>query len=559
MLVRFYEGRAYRPAWYRDSGPLSHADILISTIQEEAEKEGLNPGDYRLKKLKTLLSEVRHVQETRKAQDARKLADLDLLLTDTFLTYGAHVSVSQKNLDVLDERWFEKHGETDLVQVLQAALDADQIAQSLKALPPQQLDYRQLRQALAQYRQIAANGGWPSIPPGPSLQKGDQGERVTRLSDRLRVSGDFPLTTINNDELFDPSSSILQEISDNHPVVQAVFDEHLEQAVQRFQQRHGLPVTGVANAETLVVLNVSADVRAKQIAKNLERWRKLPQDLGQRYIAVNIPNFTLDVVEQDEPVLDMRVVVGKMMQKQKTPTFSAQMTYLVLNPYWLVPKSIAEKELFPLSRKNPKYFAKNDFIVKRIPLEEKQILDPNAPDGSMITEKTYEYQLRQKPGPKNALGRIKFMFPNPFSVYLHDTPSKDLFKRTVRTYSHGCIRIEKPLELAEYVLRGSEKWTRNTIDAALIKRKEQTVWLPESIPVYIQYWTAWVDADGMLQFRDDIYGYDGLPSARHIKKAHNKPTPEANPKPKPEAQGDPQLVPQPSPQPLGQPEPQLTM
>jgi murein L,D-transpeptidase YcbB/YkuD len=295
-----------------------------------------------------------------------------------------------------------------------------------------------------------------------------------------------------------------------------VFDEETEQAVKNFQRHHNLSVNGVVNKETLAALNVSADVRARQIARNLDRWRRLPKDLGRRHIAVNVPDFRLEVVEDNRLVMDMKVVVGKMIRERATPTFSAPMKYVVLNPYWNVPKTIAQKELLPLSRKSPTYLARNNFSIRRIPVGVKQVRDPNATDGSMVSVKTYDYSLRQGPGPKNALGRVKFMFPNDHSVYLHDTPSKDLFNRTVRAFSHGCIRIEKPMDLAEYLLQGTPKGSRKALQAALKRNKEQTVWLPEPVPVHIQYWTAWVGDDGSPQFRNDIYGYERLPETRRL-------------------------------------------
>jgi murein L,D-transpeptidase YcbB/YkuD len=270
----------------------------------------------------------------------------------------------------------------------------------------------------------------------------------------------------------------------------------------------------VVGFATLAALNVPAETRTQQIIINMNRWRALPQDLGPRRIAVNVPDFTLEVVENDQSVMKMKVVVGKMVEKRATPTFSATMTHLVLNPYWYVPKSIAEEELFPLSRRDPQYFARHGFAVRRIPVGEKQIPDPNAIDGSMISTKTYQTVLRQKPGPTNSLGRVKFMFPNAYGVYLHDTPSKTLFNTSVRTFSHGCIRIEKPIDLAEYLLRGDPEWTREAILTTFERPKEKTVWLPEPIPVYIQYWTAWVDQEGTVQFRNDIYDYDRVPGAR---------------------------------------------
>jgi murein L,D-transpeptidase YcbB/YkuD len=546
MLTRFYEERTYQPAWTTSTEVLPVVDIFLRTLQEEAEREGLQPKDYHLVKITALLTEVRTGTGTAKPNIPDTLVDLDFLLTDAFLRYGADVSLGEVNLNSLNETWFEKNGETDLVPVLQHAIHTNTIDTALKSLPPQQAGYVKLRDAFTRYRTVAAQGGWPAIPSGPALQTGERSERVAALRTRLRASGDWAAVSPDTARAMNTTSSSETRIAMAVASDESFFDETTEQAVKNFQQRHNLSPSGIADTETLARLNISADLRARQIARNLERWRRLPKDLGQRYIAVNVPNFTLEVVENDRPVMDMKVVVGKMMADRSTPTFSAQMKYVVLNPYWNVPKTIAEKELFPLSRKNPQYFARNNFIVNKIPTGEKQIPDPNATDGSMISVPTYQYRLRQGPGPKNALGRVKFMFPNDHSVYLHDTPSKELFNRTVRAFSHGCIRIEKPIELAEYVLRGSPKGTPESILASLKRRKEQTVWLPEPIPVHIQYWTAWVDDDGGLQFRNDIYGYDRLPGTRRLPantvkkrgpKIRKQPQPQA---PHPEFQPQPQ-------------------
>jgi len=302
------------------------------------------------------------------------------------------------------------------------------------------------------------------------------------------------------------------------------YDPALVQAVKQFQKRTGLAVDGVIGGRTWAALNVSVETRIQQIIANMGRWRELPNYLGSRYIAVNIPNFTLDVIENQKLALHMKVVVGKMVEDRHTPTFAAEMTYLVLNPYWLVPKSIAEKELFPLAKNDPSYFSKNNFIVHRVAVGQKQTPDANT----AVSKPVYQYRLKQAPGPKNALGRVKFIFPNPYGVYLHDTPSKNFFQRSVRTYSHGCIRIEKPIELAEYLLQGTDKWTKEAILETVARQKEKKVVLSEAVPVYIQYWTAWVDAEGVVQFRNDIYGYDDVPGARL------PVSPPANPRPQPE-------------------------
>ena len=554
MLTRFYEGRTYQPAWTTNSGVLPIADVFLHTLQEEAEREGLHTKDYNLAKINALLTEVRAETGTGRAITPDTLVDLDFLLTDAFLCYGADVSLGEVNLNSLNEAWFEQNGETDLVLVLQSAINTNAIDTALKSLPPQQKGYVKLRDAFAHYRTVAAQGGWPAISSGADLQPGARSERVATLRAHLRASGDWAAASHDTHQM-SPSSTD-QRVAMAVPSDERFFDDAMEQAVKNFQRRHNLTPNGVVTPETLAALNISAEVRAKQIARNLERWRRLPKDLGRRYIAVNVPNFTLEVVENDRPVLSMKVVVGKMIEDRSTPTFSAQMKYLVFNPYWNVPKAIAEKELFPLSRKNPQYFVKNNFTLTKVPTGAKQVPDPNATDGSMISVPTYQYRLRQEPGPKNALGRIKFMFPNDHSVYLHDTPSKELFKRTVRAFSHGCIRIEKPVELAEYVLRGSPKGTPEYIAAALNRRKEQTVWLPEPIPVHIQYWTAWVDDDGELQFRNDIYGYDHLPGTQYppVNTVKKRPAKISKPTQTPQ----PELQPQPEPQPPVQTKAQST-
>jgi murein L,D-transpeptidase YcbB/YkuD len=556
MLTRFYEGRGHQPAWTSSTGILPNVDTFIQLLQEEAEREGLQANDYHLAKIKAILTEVRSGTEATKPIPPDTFVDLDFLLTDTFLRYGADASLGDVNLDSLTEKWFEKNGETDLVLALQDALLTNAVEVTLKSFPPQQEGYRKLREVFAQYQTLAFQGGWPTVPTGVTLQLGDHGEAVAKLQARLRASGD--LVAASSTIVASPVHTISTEKRGTLavPKEEIVFDEATEHAVKNFQRRHNLSATGIVNKETLAALNVSVDIRVRQIARNLERWRRLPKDLGRRYIAVNVPDFMLEVVENDRLVMDMKVVVGKIMQERTTPTFSASMKYVVLNPYWNVPKTIAQKELLPLSRRNPAYLARNNFTIRRIPVGIKQVPDPNATDGSLMSVTTYEYLLRQGPGPKNALGRVKFMFPNDHSVYLHDTPSKDLFTRTIRAFSHGCIRIEKPIDLAEYLLQGTPKGSRDAILATLKRNKEQTVWLPEPVPVHIQYWTAWVDDEGLLQFRNDIYGYDRLPGTRRLPaNVVPKPRPKIRKKPQlqlegPQYQPQPEIQPQPAPPPV---------
>ena len=485
-LPLFYERRMYRPAWSEDDGPLLQVDALVKAIHE-ADREGLRPTDYHLAKTEATLKEMRQNQEKKTPLNPRRLVDLDLLLTDAFLVYGSHLLVGRINPETIDAEWLANRREADLVSILQTALDSNQIEEGLKKLLPPQPGYGRLKRALAHYRGVAAKGGWFTVPDGPRMQKGDRGERVVALRTRLITTGDLAEEQLNNGEL---------------------FDDRLEEAVQAFQRRNGLDVDGMVGPATLAAMNVPVEERIRQIEINMERWRWLPQYLGERFILVNIANFELDVVENDQPVMTMRAVVGK--NYRRTPVFSDRMTYLVLSPYWHIPQGIAVQDKLPLIRKDPDYLTKENIKVFQGWGAETKEIDPKTVDWSTVTAKNFNYRLRQEPGPQNALGRVKFMFPNKFDVYLHDTPSRELFVKTVRTFSSGCIRIEKPIELAEYLLRDDPKLTREKILTTIDKGVEQTVRLAEPTPIHLLYWTAWVDEDGTVHFRNDIYGRDKL-------------------------------------------------
>jgi len=482
-LPRFYEARAYGPAWSDNAGPQRHVDDLIAAIHE-ADREGLRRNDYHLARVETILREVRQNQEQKRSLNPRRLVDLDLLLTDAFMIYGSHLLAGRINPETIDSEWVANRRGADFSKALQTALDTNRIDETLKSLLPSQLGYARLRNALAHYREIAASGGWPAVPGGPKIQIGDRGERVRALCLRLMATGDL----------------------DKQDTVRDHLDDILEKALRKFQERHGLDVDGVVGPTTLEALNVPVEQRMRQLELNLERWRWLPQTLGERYILVNMANFELNVAEKDQPVMAMRVVVGKGYRR--TPVFSGKMTYLVFNPYWHVPPGIAIKDKLPLIRKDPDYLMKQNMRVFQGWGAEAKEIDPKSIDWSKVNAKNFRYRLRQDPGPWNALGRVKFMFPNRFNVYIHDTPSRELFDKTVRMFSSGCIRIEKPIELAEYLLRDDPKWTRESILAAIDRRVEQTVQLRERIWVHLLYWTAWVSEDGITHFVRDIYERD---------------------------------------------------
>jgi len=337
-----------------------------------------------------------------------------------------------------------------------------------------------LEKALAQYRQLAAKGDWPQVPAGPSLKEGEQNERIPLLRKRLAASGDLTAQAPQED-LFDPA---------------------LKEAVQRFQTRHGLTGDGVVGAKTLTELNVPISERIRQLTASLERCQPLPTVLEKRHILVNIADFTLKLYEDGKPVLSMPVIVGKTYRQ--TPVFNGLISSLVLNPSWGVPHSIATKDLLPKIKKNPGYLSQLHLRVFQGGKSSTEIA-PSTVDWANLSQAHFPYRLRQEPGPNNALGRVKFLFPNPYDVYLHDTPTRELFQKDSRTFSSGCIRIAKPLDLAVYLLHGTPLGSPDALAAAIAREKTQNVPIPSPIPVHIVYMTAWVDSEGVIQFRPDIY------------------------------------------------------
>ncbi len=484
VLPLFYERRTYQPAWCDADGSVQQVDALIEAIRE-ADLEGLRADDYHLDKIVAIAENVRLDKAKGNAPNIGRLIDLDLLATDAFLIYSSHLLAGRVNPETIDPEWIANRREADLASVLQTALDTKQIKASLKQLLPPQSGYARLRQALSQYQSLEENGGWTAVPHGPKMQKGDIGERIELLRARLFITGD---------------------LDDNGNTEDNLFDDSLEQAVHKFQRRNGLEDDGVVGPATLETLNVPVEERVHQIEVNLERWRWLPQELGRRHILINVANFELDVNEDSQPVMTMRVVVGR--DYRRTPVFTDQMTYLVFSPYWNVPTNIAVQDIVPKIRQNSDYLTNQNIKVFRGWGVEAKAINPQTIDWSRITAQNFNYRLRQEPGPLNALGRVKFMFPNKFNVYLHDTPARELFAKTERAFSSGCIRIEKPIELAEYLLRSDPKWTREKIFAVIDKHIEQTVRLPEPLPVHLLYWTAWANEDGSVQFRKDIYSRD---------------------------------------------------
>jgi murein L,D-transpeptidase YcbB/YkuD len=365
------------------------------------------------------------------------------------------------------------------------------------ALQPHHSGYLKLKHGLLKYQKIKKSGGWHEVPAGKTLRKGDVGTRIGALRSRLIISGDLTASTHSHHDY---------------------FDEVLEDGVRKFQARHGLKMDGIVGSKTVRALNVPVEDRIRQIKLNMERWRWLPQDLGKCYLMVNTADFTLNVIENEQSVKSIKAIVGKI--RRRTPVFSRKITYLELNPYWNIPQKIALNDILPCIQKDPCYLADHHIRVFENWEEHSMELNPECIDWAATTRKNFVYKLRQDPASSNALGRIKFIFPNEFSIYLHDTPARNLFNKTRRAFSSGCIRIENPMELAVYLLQNDSKWSLEKLVAAVNRKKNKIIVLSKPMKIYILYWTAWVDKEGMINFRDDIYGRD-----RRLNIAlHQKPT-----------------------------------
>jgi murein L,D-transpeptidase YcbB/YkuD len=485
MLSNFYEKRNFTPVWSQDNGLTPQADQLIRII-ENAELDGLTSEDYHLDRLKSLNADINYSLTQKQPIDPKKQADMDVLLTDAFLLFSSHLLSGRVTPNDVDSTWLFFDPVSDIEEVLNSNAYSTQIESFFDGLRPANAAYYRLRDVLQHYIGIQKNGGWPSIPSGPSLRIGDMSERADKIRKRLIVTADIDLPARNNKT--------------------TVFDESLMKGVQHFQQRHGIEPDGVVGLSTLAAMNVPVEERIRQIELNLERWRWIPHDLGFRYILVNIADYSLAVVENQTTVLDMRVVVGRTYRR--TPVFSEKLKYLVLNPYWNVPYKIAVEDKLPIIRKNPLYLTQQHIKVFENGNENAPEINPVAIDWYRVNTNNFPYRLRQDPGPSNALGRIKFMFPNKFSIYLHDTPQRALFKKATRDFSSGCIRIEKPVELATYLLRNDLQWSNQRITETLKSGVTTVVYLKDPIPVHLLYWTAWVTETGIVHFVNDIYDRD---------------------------------------------------
>ena len=499
LMFLFYGDRDYELAWFRNNEIVPEAEKFLTVIND-ASKEGLQPKNYMLVDFKKLFEEYKGMD----GQDSARLElqkRIDLGLTASYFNYASDFYRGRVNPQKSGAvNWNVKKNKIKLHKALQTILKERESTYPYYEFEALHTGYANLRNALAKYREIEAKGGWPKIDLGKkkSIAKGDTAAAVIALRKRLS-----PESRINEADK-----------------KMRLYDDELERQVKKFQMLHGLKEDGIVGGNTLKQLNVPIEDRIEQIMINMERWRwipkrMVPKSLDQKYVWVNIPEFKLYIYEDpnNDPeaereykeVMNMRVIVGKTMHS--TPIFSDKLEYVVLAPYWNVPNSIVANEIKPAMLKNPNYLASQNMEVVTKERNPKQI-SPYSIDWASVTQENFPYMVRQRPGADNSLGAVKFLFPNEYNVYLHDTPADQLFSQTQRDFSHGCVRLEKPIELAKYMLADMPEWNESRIRSTINGGEEKWVTLPKRVQVYIVYFTSWVDNDGNVHFREDLYGHD---------------------------------------------------
>ncbi|MEA3546059.1 MAG: L,D-transpeptidase family protein [Thermodesulfobacteriota bacterium] len=474
VLPELYEENGFQRLW---TNPKNVEDLFEAIKQ--IEEDGLKPDDYHFTKIEQLRSRI----GSGTSSDPALLADFDLLLTDSLIRMGYHLIFGKVDPEDHHPHWnlmVEIDDDRPAIYI-QEILDAGNLSKKIEELRPQPIVYNKLKSALKKYRAFQANGGWEAIPAGPTLKKGMQDGRVLLLRKRLQITGDFSMEASTSE----------------------IFDDALEQAVKRFQARHHLTTDGSVGKQTIEALNVPVENRIDQIRINLERLRWVLHAISGQFVIVDIAGFEVFVYQDNKIVWTSRVQVGRPYRQ--TPVFKSEITYLDLNPTWTIPPGILAKDTLPAVKKDRNYLKdRNIRVIDRTG----KTVNQDTIDWSKYTGRNFPYQLRQDPGPDNAMGLIKIMFPNKHLVFIHDTPSKSLFERTDRTFSSGCIRTKKPFELAQILLDDPDKWNPESFKQAIDSGRTQTVRLPKPVPILLFYWTTAVEPDGTVRFKKDPYKRD---------------------------------------------------
>ncbi|SDG42349.1 L,D-transpeptidase family protein [Thalassobaculum litoreum] len=468
VVAAFLAARADGYAWVEENEvpTLNAKGAAVVRVLERAERQGLRPADFTLP-----------------AADSPE--SLDQAVSRTLLRYLTDLQAGRVAPKKVDPELFVFPRDVDGLALLDAVHAAPETAKAMADLAPGNPIYRRLRRLLLDYRALARSGGWHPVPEGPTLKPGMTDPRVSEVRRRLSSTADLT-----------PASGATD-----------LYDPALESAVRQFQRRHGLDADGAIGAKTVAAMNVPVRDRVRQIVLNMERFRWMPDEFGDDHVFVNMAGFELDYVVGGVTRLAMRVIVGRPYRE--TPVFSDTIRYLEFNPTWSVPAKIAAQDLLPKIKKDPSYLTAGGYELYAGYQDGAPQVDPASVDWAAIPKGRFPYRLRQAPGEKNALGQVKFMFPNQFDVYLHDTPARELFAKSVRNFSSGCIRLQKPITLAEVML-AADGQDPTQVRKILDGKKTARVNLKTPVPVHLTYLTAWIGEGGTVEFRDDIYGRDSL-------------------------------------------------
>lgn len=520
----FYKKRNYEPIWHNGYTLYGRGSDVIWNI-EKAYEEGLKSKDYHGERLTELHNDINAVYDVKFIPYDNFLPKIDVLITDAALHYAYHLQYGKVNPEKLDIDWhIENDGKVDFAEALQSALKDNDVNSFFEDRKPQHEEYNQLKKALAYYTKLQREKGeWATNINSDKLELGMKDSKVEELRERLSFENPLPkklndveITTLallkskaDTALIEEGKYAKIVELEDSLILTKmdslfnpAVFDSVVYRALVVFQQQHGISDDGVIGPNTLSVLNTPLSHRIQQLHVALESWRWMPNNFSDFFVFVNIPAYQLDVYKKGVIDLTKKVMVGKPIFK--TVVFNNYIRYLELNPYWNVPFSISTNEILPKLKRNLSYLNRQDMKVFAGGKE----INPYSVNWSNISKRNFKYSIRQEPSAKNALGTVKFMFPNKYNIYLHDTPSKSLFVKAERAYSHGCIRLDNPVQFAEYLLQDNPKWDANKIQSVLDGKKNTRVSLDKKVPVYITYFTAWVDSDGVTHFQKDVYDKD---------------------------------------------------